>query len=178
MGEWRSRVTVSVVEEGTERPGSEIEAETTVQAPGPQSATMAALAWVRAHALEATPAGAVERIVPAQGVSPRLELFELGVREAVAFVDREGKVIPLRGLPSMRGKPHFPGQRYSLPGILFGDVPVPLHLTAGIMVAPFDQADELTGPWPRRVTVRGKVVDENSDERGFYAVIEQDSYDG
>lgn len=55
MGEWRSRVRVSVVEEGTDRPGSEIEAETTVDAPGPRTAIMAALRWVLAHAAEATP---------------------------------------------------------------------------------------------------------------------------
>lgn len=56
MGEWRSRVRVSVVEEGTDRPASEIEAETTVDAPGPQTAIMAALRWAGREAPKSDPA--------------------------------------------------------------------------------------------------------------------------
>lgn len=53
---WRSRVRVSVFEEGTERPGSEVEAETTVVAPGPETAIMEALAWTRKNYVPVSPA--------------------------------------------------------------------------------------------------------------------------
>lgn len=107
MGEWRARVRVGVVEDGTDRPGSEIEAETTVDAPGPQTAIMAALRWAMREAPKSDPAYGPP--------PPEFEHVEDPMRQLRARDAADGR---------------------------------------------------------RRVRVRGRVVDENSDERGDYVDIE------
>lgn len=66
----------------------------------------------------------------------RLALYELDVREPVAELDDGGQLHRLVGGAPTSG----------LPKILFADVPIMLHLTCGISVAPMDQASEETGP--------------------------------
>jgi hypothetical protein len=62
----------------------------------------------------------------------RLDLYELDAREPVAFVDRDGIVRPSAGA--------------LLPTVLFAELPTPLHLSAGITIAPLSDASEATGP--------------------------------
>lgn len=64
-------------------------------------------------------------------VEPTLKIYELGQREHVAQIDRTGMLWVTKT---------------KLPKILFADVPVPFHMSAGFMISPMEDADELTGP--------------------------------
>jgi hypothetical protein len=66
----------------------------------------------------------------------KLLLYELDIREPVAELNFEGQLIDLevRTISSR------------LPKILFGDVPVMMHLTCNHMISPMEYASENTGP--------------------------------
>lgn len=89
-----------------------------------------------------------------------LLLYELGQRDPRAHVDEHGQVwARAEGYgPSLLVDEMRMERGGLLPRVLFADVPVPLHLTAGVMLAPISEADADTGPEGLHVQRQGESV--------------------
>lgn len=69
----------------------------------------------------------------------KLLLYELDIREPVAELDFEGKLIDLEVRTIS----------FKLPKILFAEIPTIMHLTCGHCIQPLEYSSEFTGPKER-----------------------------